>query len=417
MPRSDFESKLQQYAELAVRVGLNLQPGQHLGITAHGSGTASTAFARLVVESAYRAGAAHVDALIIDDQYDLIRIQNADQDSLSFSPSWPNDRDMAIINKGGALLGISARDPNLLAGQEPERVAMVSQSAALANKPTSEALGRGAMNWLALSIPSAAWAALVFPDMPDEEQQPQLWNSLFELLRLNEPDPVVAWRNHIDQLVARRLYLTDKQYAKLKFTGPGTDLTVGLASHHIWQGGSATTQNGIDFTPNLPTEEIFTLPHLERVEGVVRATKPLSLRGVLVEDFRLTFREGQVVNLDASTGKETLQKLIDTDDGAGRLGEVALVPHSSPVSSSGLLFFNTLYDENAACHIALGRAYKISHEDGASMSDEEFLAAGGNDSIVHVDFMIGSHDLDVDGFGSSGEREPILRSGEWAFDV
>ena len=417
MSTSDFESKLQQYAELAVRVGLNLQPGQHLGITAYGSGAALTAFVRLVVESAYRVGAAYVDAIIIDDHNDLVRIQNADQDSLNYSPSWQNDRNMAIINKGGAILGISARDPNLLAGQEPERVAMVSQSAALASKPASEALGRGAMNWLALSIPSAAWAALVFPDMPDEEQQPQLWNSVFELLRLNEPDPVAVWRSHIDQLVARRLYLTDKQYAKLKFTGPGTDLTVGLASHHIWQGGSATTQSGIEFTPNLPTEEVFTLPHRQRVEGVVRATKPLSLRGVLVEDFNLTFREGRVVNLDASVGKETLQKMIDTDDGAGRLGEVALVPHSSPVSSSGLLFFNTLYDENAACHIALGKAFKFSHKDGASMSDEEFLAAGGNDSIVHVDFMIGSHDLDVDGISSSGEREPILRSGEWAFDL
>jgi len=417
MSTTTFESKLSQYAELAIRIGLNLQPGQQLGISGRGSGPALTPFMRQLVEIAYKTGASYVDSMVLDDHHDLLRLQHAEQESLDYYPSWPNARSMSIVEQGGAVMGISAADPNLLAGQDPERIAVASRSAALAGKPSSEARSRGAMNWLALSIPSPAWAALVFPDIPVEEQQPQLWESIFNLLRLSEPDPVAAWRSHIDQLVARCRVLSHKQYDSLKLTGPGTDLTVGLVHQHLWQGGSATTQSGIEFTPNLPTEEIFTLPHRERTEGVVRATKPLSLRGVLVEDFSITFHEGQVVNVEAVTGKEMLKKLIDTDDGASRLGEIALVPHSSPISSSGLLFFNTLYDENAACHIALGKAYKFTHREGSTLSNEAFTAAGGNESAVHVDFMIGSQKLDVDGISATGESEPLLRAGEWAFEL
>jgi aminopeptidase len=217
--------------------------------------------------------------------------------------------------------------------------------------------------------------------------------------------------------VARRRYLSDKQYDALSFTGPGTNLTVGLVRQHLWQGGSVLTQSGIKFTPNLPTEEIFTLPHRERTEGFVRTTKPLSLRGVLVEDFTLTFHEGKVVDIKAAQGEEMLRKLIETDAGAGRLGEVALVPHSSPISASGLVFLDTLYDENAACHMALGQALRFSHRDGSTLSSEEFVAVGGNDSTIHVDFMIGSQDLDVDGITTDGDREPLLRAGEWAFEL
>jgi aminopeptidase len=324
---------------------------------------------------------------------------------------------MAIVEQGGAVMTISASDPNLLAGQDPDRIAMVSRAAALAGKPINEALGRGAINWLALSIPSPAWAALVFPDLPFEKQQQQLWDSIFEVLRLNEPDPVSAWRKHIDQLVARCRLLSEKQYNALKFTGPGTDLTVGLVPHHVWQGGSAATQSGIQFTPNLPTEEVFTLPHRDRTEGVVRATKPLSLRGVLVEDFSITFHEGRVVHIEAAHGVEMLQKLIDTDPGAGHLGEVALVPHSSPISSTGLLFLNTLYDENAASHIALGQAYKFTHQEGPALTNDAFTAAGGNESAIHVDFMIGSQELDVDGISAAGDRQPLLRDGEWVLEL
>ena len=417
MSNPTFDSRLSQYAELAIRVGLNLQPGQHLGLTGRGSGPALTSFIRQVVEIAYQVGATYVDAFVLDSHHELIRLQNATQDSLEYYPAWPNDRLMTIVEQGGAIMGISASDPNLLAGQDPERISMSSRSAALADKPVRDAISRGAMNWLGLAVPSPAWAAQVFPDLPAEEQEPQLWESIFKVLRLNEPDPAAAWRSHIDRLVARRRYLSDKQYDALSFTGPGTDLTVGLVPQHVWQGGNAYTHSGIEFTPNLPTEEIFTLPHRERTEGTVRATKPLSLRGVLVEDFTLTFHEGKVVDIEATQGKEMLRKMIDTDAGAGRLGEVALVPHSSPISASGLVFLHTLYDENAACHIALGQAYKFSHKDGSTLSSEEFVAAGGNESAIHVDFMIGSQDMDVDGITTSGDREPLLRAGEWAFEL
>ena len=417
MSNPTSESKISQYAELAIRVGLNLQPGQHLGLTGRGSGPALTSFIRQVVESAYQAGASYVDAFVLDGHYELIRLQHATQESLDYYPDWPKDRLMAIVEQGGAIMSISAGDPNLLAGQDPERISMSSRSAALANKPVSDAVGRGAVNWLGLAVPSPAWAAQVFPDLPAEEQQSQLWKSIFAVMRLNEPDPVAAWRSHIDRLVARRRYLSDKQYDALSFTGPGTNLTVGLVRQHLWQGGSVSTQSGIKFTPNLPTEEIFTLPHRERTEGFVRTTKPLSLRGVLVEDFTLTFHEGKVVDIEAAQGEEMLRKLIETDAGAGRLGEVALVPHSSPISASGLVFLNTLYDENAACHMALGQALRFSHRDGSTLSTEEFVAVGGNDSTIHVDFMIGSQDLDVDGVTTGGDREPLLRAGEWAFEL
>ena len=417
MSNPTFESKISQYAELAIRVGLNLQPGQHLGLTGRGSGPALTSFIRQVVESAYQAGATYVDAFVLDGHYELIRLQHATQESLDYYPDWPKDRLMAIVEQGGAIMRISAGDPNLLAGQDPERISMSSRSAALANKPVSDAVGRGAVNWLGLAVPSPAWAAQVFPDLPAEEQQSQLWKSIFAVMRLNEPDPVAAWRSHIDRLVARRRYLSDKQYDALSFTGPGTNLTVGLVRQHLWQGGSVSTQSGIKFTPNLPTEEIFTLPHRERTEGFVRTTKPLSLRGVLVEDFTLTFHEGKVVDIEAAQGEEMLRKLIETDAGAGRLGEVALVPHSSPISASGLVFLNTLYDENAACHMALGQALRFSHRDGSTLSTEEFVTLGGNDSTIHVDFMIGSQDLDVDGVTTGGDREPLLRAGEWAFEL
>lgn len=414
MSNSEFEIKLRQYAELAVRVGLNIQPGQNLGLVGRGSGQELISFMRLVVENAYQVGAAYVDAMILDDHYDLIRLQHAGMDSLDYYPVWPNDRLMAIIDQGGAVMSITAGDPNLLAGQDPAKIAIASRAAAMARKPASEALGRGAMNWLSLSIPSPAWAAQVFPNMPVEEQQSNLWQSAFEVLRLNEPDPITAWRSHIDQLVARCYILSIKQFSSLQFHGPGTDLSVGLVPQHIWQGGSASTENGIKFTPNLPTEEIFTLPHRDRVEGVVKATKPFSLRGVLIEDLCLTFNSGKVVDIVATKGQEMLQRLITTDDGADRLGEVALVPHSSPISSTGILFFDTLYDENAASHIALGQAYKFSLENGPSLSNEEFIATGGNESAVHVDFMIGSEEMDVDGITIDGKREALMRQGEWS---
>lgn len=411
----DFETKLDQYADLAIQIGLNLQPGQRLLIE---TDLAATDFARQLAAAGYRAGAREVEVIWSDNQIDLLRLQHADPEVLDEVPQWRVDGWLSAIDRGAALLNLYAPEPDLFADQDPARLARRQQADDRAYQPVTEAmLGRMATSWLIISVPTRSWANKVFPEQPAAEQVGALWQAIFAALRLDQPDPVAAWQAHIEQLVARRHYLDQKQYQALAYSGPGTDLTVGLVEGHNWQGGRAFNQYGIAFTPNLPTEEIFSMPHRERVEGTVRASKPLMLSGTLVEEFSLTFRQGRVVDFSARRGETVLRKMLETDEGASRLGEAALVPHSSPISQTGLTFYNTLFDENAACHLALGQAIKLCLANGAKLSDEAFAAAGGNDSVVHTDFMIGSGDLDVDGLTAAGVREPILRAGEWAFEV
>jgi aminopeptidase len=278
-------------------------------------------------------------------------------------------------------------------------------------------LVKNATNWAVVTAPVDGWPEKVFPHLPPDSRKAKFWDTIFEICRVKQADPVSAWQDHVNRLVARSNYLNRKRYAALKLAAPGTDLTVGLPRGHIWRGARMSSQNGIDFTANIPTEEIFTIPHKDKTEGVVTATKPLSYGGSLIEDLSLTFSKGQVVKATARKGEESLHKLLEMDEGASRLGEVALVPHSSPISQSGLLFYNILIDENASNHIALGRAYKFSVEGGEAMSDDEFAAAGGNHSLIHIDFMIGSGEMDVDGLVEDGTAEPIMRGGEWVFEV
>jgi len=257
----------------------------------------------------------------------------------------------------------------------------------------------------------------VFPKDTAQDAEKRLWDAVFKVCRIDEPDPAVFWKQQVDNLCKRKEYLTAKHYSALQFTGPGTNLTVGLPDGHIWGGGSSKTPSGISFVPNLPTEEVFTLPHKNKIEGTVTATKPLSCQGNLIENFSLTFSEGKVVKFSAEKGEETLRNLLETDQNSKSLGEVALVPHQTPISQSGLIFLNTLYDENASNHLALGNAYRFTLEGGTTMSDEEFTQAGGNDSLIHVDFMFGSGEMDVDGLLADGATEPVMRAGEWAFDL
>jgi aminopeptidase len=417
---SEFERNLDKYAEVIVRVGLNLQPGQRLLIGTPGFGIYGTPIellplVRLIVTKAYKAGARLVDVMWNDDQLRLIRFQHAPRDSFEEFPEWRANAAFEAAKAGDAVLSLLAENPDLLLEQDPELVATVFQTKVKHFKPFGDLRSKNAMNWTVVTAPVDGWPEKVFLDLPPDSRKAKFWDTIFEICRVKQDDPVAAWRDHVDQLVARSNYLNHKRYTALKLTAPGTDLTVGLPGGHIWRSGCMTSQTGIDFTANIPTEEIFTIPHKDKTAGVVTATKPLSYGGSLVEDFSLTFSEGRVVKATAKKGEESLHKLLETDEGASRLGEVALVPHSSPISQLGLLFYNILIDENASNHIALGRAYEFGLEGGEAMSGDEFAAAGGNHSLIHIDCMIGSGEMDVDGLTPDGTAEPIMRGGEWAF--
>jgi aminopeptidase len=315
------------------------------------------------------------------------------------------------------VLSIYANDPDLLKDEAPEGVGMLQTATSRAMQPFRELVSRNQTNWAVIAAAGSGWAAKVFPDRPAGEQTALLWDEINRLCRLDRPDPIAAWRQHIDELAARADYLNRRRYDALRYSGPGTELTVGLPGGHVWVSGHTVSRSGIQFTANLPTEEVFTIPHKDRVDGSVRSTKPLSYGGTLVEDFSIRFSGGRVVDVKAARGETVLRHLIETDAGAARLGEIALVPHSSPVSQSGRLFYNTLFDENAATHVALGAAYKFTLQGADSMDDDAFGRAGGNHSVIHVDFMIGSGDLDIDGVSANGVSEPLMRRGEWSTAV
>jgi len=410
----DFEQLLERYADIAVKIGLNLRAGQRLLINAP---LQTAPLVRLITGSAYQAGARLVDVTWDDEQIELIRFRHAPRDSFEEFPAWQSELALDYAKHGDATMSIYARDPDLLKDQDPQLIATVQKTGATYFRPYLDQLVQNAMNWLVISAPTASWAAKVFPQESKEQQIEHLWRAIFELCRLNQADPIAALNRHLDQLVARSDYLNGKRYTALKYTAPGTDLTIGLPRGHIWKSARATSTAGITFTPNLPTEEVFTMPHLAQTSGVVTATKPLSYGGTLIDNFSLRFAEGRVVEASATTGEAVLRDLLATDEGASRIGEVALVPHSSPIAQSGLLFYNTLFDENAASHIALGQAYKFTLDGGTAMSDEQFAQAGGNHSLVHVDFMIGSDRIDIDGLTADGRAEPVMRGGEWTFEV
>jgi aminopeptidase len=410
----DFEQNLRKYAELAVKIGVNVRPGQRVIIQA---GIDQAMLVRLIAASAYQAGARLVDVIWEDEQIQLIRFQNAPRDSFDEAPDWLPNAFLEYAQRGDARISIRGNDPDLLKDQDPELIALSRKALNIKLQPFADLLMRSELNWLVISAPVPSWAAKVFPDLPAEQQVSQLWDMIFDVCRLKQPDPIGAWEQHIAQLSARAEYFNRKQYAALHYRAPGTDLRVGLPKNHIWKSARDTSTRGIVFVPNMPTEEIFTLPHKDQVSGVVTASKPLNYSGALIENFRLTFAEGRVVDVEAESGADTLRGLIASDAGAARLGEVALVPHSSPIAQSGLLFYNTLFDENAASHFALGRAYRFTLKDGATIPDEEFARAGGNNSLVHVDFMIGSAAMDIDGLADDGSTEPVMRAGEWAFEV
>lgn len=410
-----FEQKLEQYADLVVEVGLNLRPGQRLFILK--APIEAAPLVRLIADRAYQAGATLVEILWSDDQLVYSRLRYAPRDSFDEIAAWKYKGFHEATERGDAILSIRGEDPDLSREFDPDLVAQMQKTQWAHARPGLEVTGRNGTNWTVIAAPIQSWASKVFPDLPPDQALAQLWQQVFAICRLDKPDPVAAWQAHTAELAARHRYMNEKAYVGLAYRGGGNDFRVGLPAGHIWKGGSSVTQDGHRFNANLPTEEIFTMPHKDQTEGVVRASLPLSYAGALIHDFTLTFERGRVVDASAREGEKLLRNLVQTDEGAARLGEVALVPHSSPIARSGILYYDGLLDENAASHLALGKAYAINIEGGEHMTKEAFAAAGGNYSIVHVDFMVGSSELDVDGLTADGRAEPVMRGGEWAFAV
>lgn len=417
-----FETRLQQYAEVIVKVGLNLQAGQRLLIGPRISARAgvqppAASLVHRIARAAYQAGARYVDVIWDDPQLRLIRYENAPRDSFDEYPDWHVELTEDYLRNGDAILSIYAVDPDLLVGQDAELVAQVQKVAYARGSDVLGMISTNRSNWSIATAAEPAWAAKIFPEIPAAERIDRMWETIFHIARISGDDPVANWEAHKHNLHARAAYLNGRAYTRLLYRGPGTNLTVGLPDGHRWHAASMTAQNGIDFTANVPTEEVFTMPHHAQADGVVTATKPLSYGGNIIEDFTLRFEDGRVVQAEAKKGQVYLDSLLDTDEGARHLGEAALVPHSSPISQTGRLFYNTLIDENASCHLALGKAYRFTMVGGEALSDNEFAVHGGNNSLLHVDFMMGSGALDVTGVRPDGSEEPVLRAGEWAFDL
>ena len=403
--------KLEKLAEVAVKVGLRLARGQELVITAP---IAALPLVRLITKHAYIAGASLVSTFYSDEETTLARYQHAPDEGFDRATDWLYDGMAKAYSNNAARLAISGDNPMMLAAQDPAKVARANKANSIAYKPALEKISNFDINWNIVSYPNPAWARQMFPDDPEQVAIEKLADAIFAASRVDVADPIAAWAEHNANLAKRSSWLNGERFSALHFTGPGTDLTVGLADGHEWHGGASTAKNGITCNPNIPTEEVFTTPHALRVEGYVSSTKPLSHQGTLIDNIRVKFEGGRIVEAKASRGEEVLNKVLDTDEGARRLGEVALVPHSSPISASGILFYNTLFDENASCHIALGQCYSKCFLDGASLSQEQIKAQGGNSSLIHIDWMIGSDKVDIDGIRADGSKVPVMRQGEWA---
>lgn len=419
---SEFEKKLEKYAEVILKVGLNLQPKQRLLIggpaVAHDGISFDLApLVRIIARKAYQMGASIVDVMWADEQLRPLRFKYGSKKSLRLYPKWRIDAKLDIAQAGDAFLDIMSPKPDLLKGIELSVILKFQLFLIKHTKPLSDLTSQFDYKWLIIAAPNQSWADKLFPHIPSNERVQKLWDTIFEICRITEENPVSAWNKHDENLKKRCTYLNEKQYHSLKFTSLDTNLTVGLPNNHIWEGGSVKTKSKDIFQPNIPTEEVFTTPNKDRIEGVVKTTKPVLIQGQIIEDCVFKFAEGRIVEAKARVGNDIIDKIINVDEGARRLGEIALVPHSSLISQKNLLFYNLLIDENASCHMALGRGFKSSFTNDPEFTDEEFVVAGGNKSSIHIDLMIGSEDMNVDGVTKDGAIESVMRSGEWAFDV
>ncbi|MBT2659355.1 aminopeptidase [Bacillus sp. ISL-18] len=409
---SDFIKNLEKYAELAVKVGVNIQKGQSLVVNAT---LEAAELVRLIVKKAYETGAHNVIVNWNDDFISRTKYDLAPDEAFIEYPVWRAKEMEDLAEKGAAFMSVISSSPDLLKGVNPERIANFQKAAGKALSHYRKAIQSDKVSWTVIAAASQDWAAKVFPNEPSNNQVNKLWEAIFKSVRVDTENPVEAWKKHDETLHEKVHYLNGKRYKELHYTAPGTDLTIELPEKHLWVGAGSVNESGHEFMANMPTEEVFTVPLKNGVNGTVASTKPLSYGGNIIDRFSVTFENGKIVGVKAEEGEEILKRLVETDEGSHYLGEVALVPYNSPISQSNVLFFNTLFDENASNHLAIGSAYAFCIEGGKKMSSEELAENGLNESITHVDFMIGSKDMDIDGVTVEGKTEPIFRAGNWAF--
>ncbi len=405
------ELKIDKLANLAVKRGVGLQKGQNLLITAS---IESIPLVRKIAEHAYKEGANIVTPLFTDSEITLSRFKFAPNESFDTATDWLYNGMGEAFDNNTARMAIAGDDPMLLSKMDPDKVSRANKATAKAYKPARERITEFKINWNIISWPGSAWASRVFPDLPLNEAIVKLADAVFDASRASVDDPIQAWDDHNEKLRIKTKWLNEQNFAALQYNGPNTDLKIGLADEHEWMGGASKAQNGIICNPNIPSEEVFTTPHAYKVEGTVSSTKPLSYQGTLIDNINVTFKEGKIIESKATRGEEVLHKVLKSDEGASRIGEVALVPHSSPISQSGIIFYNTLFDENAASHIALGQCYSKCFKGDSDLSRDEISKRGGNSSMIHIDWMIGSDQIDVDGIDKNGNAIPVFRKGEWA---
>lgn len=407
-----FEEKFDDYAKLVVDIGVNVQEGEPVIITCP---VERADFARALAKHSYIRGASEVVMNWTDDTLTLLKYENAPMEVLENIPDWAYDRSEYYLKKGVNRISVYAEDPNLLKDIDINRIEKASKARSIKFKPLVKYTMNDIVSWCVVSVPTKAWAKAVFPDLNEDEAYEKLWDLILDVTRMNDEDPIKSWSEHINNLDKKSEYLNEAQFDSLHYKSEnGTDITIGLPEGHIWMSAGSTNAKATVFVPNIPTEEVFTLPHRQRVDGIIYSTKPLAYNGTVIDEFWLKFEKGEVVDFDAKKGRDSLEALLNQDENSKRLGEVALVPYDSPISNSNVLFFNTLFDENASCHLAFGEAYPTTLKGGVDMDDEELLKNGVNRSLIHEDFMVGSKDLEITGIKKDGSQIKIFENGNWA---
>lgn len=413
MVLENFNQLLTKYARLLIQKGINVQKDDYVQIN---TDLEQAPLVRILIKEAYEAGAKKVFVNWTDDQVSRLGYEYQSVDTLTDIPQYKIDEANDMITKRAKRIALRSSNPNALKGIDASKISAAQKASAEAMHDVRIATQANVVSWLVAAGAGEEWAKLVFPDLETtEEKVDALWDQIFKTTRVYEEDPVAAWDEHESRLQEKASFLNEKQFKALHYTAPGTDITIGLPLNHIWESAGSLNEKGEVFVANMPTEEVFTAPDFRHIDGVISSTKPLSYGGVLIEDMVFEFKDGQVVKASAAEGEETLLQLLDSNDGARSLGEVALVAHQSPISQSGIIFYNTLFDENASNHLALGSAYATSVQNGTKMTQDELKEAGLNRSTTHVDFMVGSAEMNIDGITHDGEVVPVFRNGEWAF--